>query len=139
MTLKFTVHGNPVPKARPRVTRTGHAYTPKPTADYERLVAMLAKEAMKGLCPTGKAIVLIVKAYFGIPKSWTKAKKQQALYGQLHPMKRPDLDNCIKAIQDAMNGIVYKDDSQIVEISASKRYSAVPRVDVVIEVFDGGF
>lgn len=135
MKIQFTIPGNPVPKARPRVTRSGHAYTPKKTAEYEKLVKVYAIKTMDehGLKPTGEAIRLDVQAFFQIPKSWSLSKKKNAAYGVLKPIGRPDADNCIKAVQDAMNGIVYKDDSQIVELIGGKHYSYEPRVEVTVK------
>ena len=135
MKIQFTIPGNPVPKARPRVTRSGHAYTPKKTADYENLVKAYAIKTMAehGLKLTEEAIRLDVQAFFSIPVSWTKAKKEKALNGDLKHTSKIDVDNCIKAVQDAMNGIVYKDDSQIVLVAGSKEYAAEPRVEVTVE------
>ena len=133
MKIQFTIPGTPVAKARPRVTRTGHAYTPKKTSDYEKLVQIYAKQAMAGMNPTTEAVRLTVRAFFPIPKSWTKAKKEKALNGDLKHTTKPDFDNVEKAIQDAMNGIVYKDDSQIVLVAGSKEYASEPRVEVTVE------
>lgn len=133
MKIQFTIPGTPVAKARPRVTRTGHAYTPKKTSDYEKLVQIYAKQAMAGMNPTTEAVRLTVRAFFPIPKSWTKAKKEKALCGCLWPTGKPDIDNCQKAIQDAFNGIVYKDDSQVVYGRCIKAYAAEPRVEVTVE------
>lgn len=135
MKIQFTIPGNPVPKARPRVTRTGHTYTPKKTADYEKLVQIYAKQemAIQQLNPTTEAVRLTVEAFFPIPASWTKAKKEKALNGDLKHTSKPDSDNLIKAVQDALNGIVYKDDSQIVSVSGSKAYSSEPKVEVTVE------
>lgn len=135
MKIQFTIPGTPVAKARPRVTRTGHAYTPKKTSDYEKLVKVYAIKTMTehGLKPTEEAIRLDVQAFFQIPKSWSLSKKKNAAYGVLKPIGRPDADNCIKAVQDAMNGIVYKDDSQIVELIGGKHYSYEPRVEVTVK------
>lgn len=138
MKIQFTIPGTPVAKARPRVTRTGHAYTPKKTSDYEKLVKVYAIKTMTehGLKPTEEAIRLDVQAFFPIPASWTKAKKEKALNGDLKHTTRPDLSNIVKAVEDAMNGIVYKDDSQISEIVCVKRYSMSPRVDLTVEVIN---
>ena len=135
MKIQFTIPGTPVAKARPRVTRSGHAYTPKKTADYERRVKICVMQlmAVQRLRPTTEAVRLDVQAFFPIPVSWTKAKKEKALNGDLKHTTKPDFDNVEKAIQDAMNGIVYKDDSQIVLVAGSKEYASEPRVEVTVE------
>ena len=126
--LKFTIEGEPQGKARPRVTRGGkHTYTPKKTKDYQGLVQMLApKEYLEG--PLKMEII----AYFKIPKS--KSKKIKALMesGDIRPTKKPDYDNIGKIIADSLNGISYKDDSQIVRGTVEKWYSYEPRVEVFI-------
>ena len=111
----FTVPGQPVPKARARTVR-GHSYTPEPTRRYERAVAVLAQAA--GLRPTTAPIVLTVVAYMG-------------------DRRRRDVDNIAKAIQDALNGVAYADDSQIVDLHAHKRIDRdYPRAVVTVEEAD---
>ena len=61
-----------------------------------------------------------------IPVSWTKAKRADALAGLVMPTGRPDLDNLVKALTDACNGIVWRDDAQIVRLMAEKRYGEQP-------------
>lgn len=133
--IEFVFPGKPVPKARPRVTRTGHAYTPKKTFDYEKYVRMLAEIYMSecGLKPIDEAVRLTVSVFLPIPKSWSLSKKKNAEEGVLKPVCRPDLDNLVKSIQDALNGVAYKDDSQIVESVCKKSYSDAPKVEVTVE------
>ena len=135
MKIQFTIPGTPVAKARPRVTRSGHAYTPKKTADYERRVKICVMQlmAVQHLRPTTEAIRLYVQAFFPIPSSWSLSKKKNAIEGVLKPVSRPDLDNLVKSIQDALNGVAYKDDSQIIELIGGKHYSYEPRVEVTVE------
>lgn len=130
-TITFTVPGKPVPKGRPRFAR-GHTYTPKKTRDYETLMAIKAKEAMRGRKPFEKALVLIVRVFNPIPVAFGKMKSLHAQEQKIRPIVRPDLDNNIKCI-DALNGICFKDDSQIVTIVASKYYSTNPRMEIEIK------
>lgn len=124
--IEFTVYITPVAKARPRVSmRNGRAfaYTPKKSADYEIAIA--------AHCPnTPMDGPLAINLQFGIPiaKSWSKAKQDDALSGRIRPTSRPDIDNYIKAIMDAVNGRAYHDDSQVVDLSASLIYSDWPHV-----------
>ena len=127
--LEFTVPTAPVAKARARSTRSGHHYTPQKTVDFESMVAWYAKAAMAGK-PLYEG-ALIVTLYYGIPIPKTlepRIKKGELIY----PTKRPDMDNYEKSVLDAMNGIVYKDDSQIVVLRHIKRYSRNPRVFITI-------
>lgn len=126
--IAFFVPGNPQGKARARTVRQGgvvRSYTPKKTADYERLVKKLSAEAMEKAGNsdlTEEPLTVIIEADFPIPKSFTKAKKKSAEEGELLPTKKPDLDNIAKAILDGMNGIVYKDDAQVVCLVLRKVY-----------------
>lgn len=56
--------------------------------------------------------------------------------GKIFPTKKPDIDNVIKVIADALNGVAYDDDKQIIDVSARKVYSETPRVDVRIRIIE---
>lgn len=137
MTIKFTVPGDPVAKGRARsFVRNGHVahYTPEKTARYENLVRLAAAQAMGTTAPIEVAVCLVVRAYMPIPKSWSMKKKQAAVLDEVLPTSRPDLDNIVKAIKDGGNGVTWRDDSQVVDLIASKRYG-LPRVEVEIREF----
>lgn len=131
--VKFTVPGNPVGKARPRVTRSGHAYTPDKTVSYENMVKMCFIEKYTDWVPVSGEAILRLNAYYPIPKSASRKKKIDMVIGEIRPTKKPDLDNVMKAIADALNGIAYVDDSQIVTAEVRKYYDDTPRVEVVID------
>lgn len=118
----FTVPGVPVSKARPRMTRAGHAFTPEKTRNYEALVTMLAAEAMNGASPVDDPIAMDIVAVFPQPKSWPKWKRKLAEQGLIAYTTRPDEDNIGKSISDAINGIVYVDDAQIVRKTVTKLF-----------------
>lgn len=131
----FTIPGEPVAKGRPRsFVRNGHVahYTPDKTARYENLVRLAAQQAMAGRSPEQGAVELTVHAYMGIPASWSKRKQVQASLGEITPTKRPDLDNILKAIKDGGNGVLWRDDAQVVDVRAKKRYSEMPFVRVIV-------
>lgn len=108
---RFTVPGNPVPKARPRVAN-GHAYTPLATLEAEGLVQLAARKA--GVRPLLGPVRL-------------------SLFFARGDLRRCDLDNLAKLVQDALNGIAYEDDSQIVELQATKVLDREkPRTEVVV-------
>ena len=113
---EFMVPGPPKGKGRPRFSRaSGRAYTPADTASYENLVKVLASEAMDGVHPSTHMLHLHVACYTPMPKA--TSKKVLAAFAareyEWPDPKRPDLDNVIKAVTDGMNGVVYRDDSQI--------------------------
>lgn len=107
-------------KARPRVCR-GHAFTPKDTVEYEKLVRDCYQE-QDGRYLEGSVRALII-AYYKIPKSYSKKRVQAIREGLEKPTKKPDADNIAKIILDSLNGVAYKDDSQIVDIRIIKKYT----------------
>ncbi len=134
--LTFTVPGAAVPKGRPKFARRGNfavAYTPEKTVSFENLVKSRADDAMNGREMYLGPVQAVVNIYLPIPKSWPKKFKEMALAGQVGMTKKPDMDNIIKALFDAMNGIVFKDDSQVVFSMSRKIYSTTPYTEVTIE------
>lgn len=135
MTISFSIDGDPVPKARPRLGRGGHVFTPKKTQLYEQKVKANAQQAMGQLAPFNTPVKVEIKAFFSIPNSWTKKKKEAS---DLAPHgSRPDLDNVVKAILDGMNGTVFVDDALVSICDAQKFYSHTPCVFVVVNELGG--
>lgn len=134
--ITFTIYGRPQPKQRPRVLRSGITYTPKETLNYEEQVkqAAIQSELLPDK-PTEEALKIIIWCFFEIPKSWPKKKQEQARRGQIYPTARHngDIDNLAKIVMDGLNGVAYKDDSQIVQLVINKKYSEEPRVEVLID------
>jgi Holliday junction resolvase RusA-like endonuclease len=128
--IVFTVPGDPVGKQRPRFdSRSCRAYTPEKTVDYENLVGLMAGRSARGEVLHGP-ISMEVRAYFPIPKS-VSMKRRKSLGGENSwHIKKPDLDNVVKAISDGSSGIAFRDDAQICRIIATKHYSEAPRVEV---------
>lgn len=136
-TRQLTVYTEPVAKGRPRFTKNGHAYTPKRTADYEKLIRDCWLLAHGKNISTGY-IEMSCDFYVPIPKSWSKAKKQKAIECELRPDKKPDIDNFSKAVKDALNEVAYWDDAQIVTEHNNKWYSTEPRVEIRVKELKGG-
>lgn len=139
MRISITVPGKPIPKARPFVRKDGRVFTRKETALFEQAVRLHAMAAMKGRKILTGAVRLTVTAFFGIPKSWNQTQKAKAMSGALRHTKKPDISNCQKSVEDAMNGIVYADDSQIIESIGKKVYSNIPRTEIIVETLDNEF
>lgn len=136
----FFVPGTPVGKGRPRAFRMDKGvrmFTPEKTANYESLVATAAHAAMEGRAPILTACEATMEIRLQVPASWSKKKQAQALDGLMFPTKKPDVDNVVKAIFDALNGIVWGDDVQVVGLAVSKRYDAIPGVLVGIRAVEG--
>ena len=129
----LTVYDEPVAKARPRVTvRAGraHAYTPAATLQAEWRIRNRWIET-HGTEPMTGPLALTVTVWLAIPQSMPKKHRATA-----QPTKRPDLDNYIKTVMDALNGVAWADDSQVVRIIADKRYikdATLPRWEIAVE------
>jgi len=134
--LKFTVPGAPVGKGRPRVTTRGgkfaSMYTPEKTVNYEGLVAHSGKVAMAGMPLIDGPASVHLDIVCQVPASWSQKKRNQALAGTVYPTTKPDIDNVEKAIFDGLNGVVWRDDVQVVEVRKRKRYGDTPGVLVTI-------
>jgi Holliday junction resolvase RusA-like endonuclease len=130
--LVIELLGEPKGKGRPRFVRaTGHAYTPQKTASYEACLRHEAALAMADRSPIEDAVCVQVNAYFAVPQSWSARKRDAALAGSIRPAKRPDLDNICKML-DAFNGVVWRDDAQVVSGRIEKYYSDRPRLRVEV-------
>lgn len=133
--IQFDIEGEPVAKGRPRLGKYGHAFTPEKTRRYEALVTATAKIAMIGKQKIRKpgAVRVDILAIFPIPQSWSKKRRTAALQGVDHHISRPDIDNAAKSVLDGINGIVFEDDSQVIDLRARKTYGQEPKVRVFIE------
>ena len=118
--IEFKIPAVPVPKGRPRMTRSGHIYTPQKTKEAEALIKFYAQTFVT---PTDQPLSMCVRFGMPIPKSYSKAKRIMIGEGVLHHTKTPDLDNLLKLVLDGLNGIAYIDDKQIIELTASKFYA----------------
>lgn len=138
--IEFIVPGQPVPKGRPKFARRGKgvvAYTPAKTAAYESLVQKAAEAAMMGRDPSGRPIKLVVNLALEVPASWSKKRRALALAGQICATKKPDADNVLKGLKDGCNGIVWRDDAQVVSIELRKAYGDTPQAAVWVLELDG--
>ena len=123
MSTKFlTLDMDPVPKGRPRFTRTGHAFTDKKTLQAEAAIrnAALAEWGKK---PFEGAVELVIQFTFKKPKSNKK---------NLHT-QRPDLDNCAKLVSDAINGVAFVDDSQVISLACTKGWGEAGKIVLLVD------
>ena len=133
--IEFTVPGQPQGKGRPRIGKVGaHArmFTPQKTVAYEGLVAHAAQTVMAGRPLLDGAVWCSVDLFCQIPASWSKKKQTEALAGGVMPTTKPDADNVVKAIFDGLNGVLWRDDVQVVDMTMRKRYSLTPCVRVCV-------
>lgn len=127
----------PKPKGRPRFTRQGRAYTPATTMKAEKSVAdALRIETMKdgGMWPKEGPLSIEVGFALPVPPSWPKKKQQQARDGDIFHVSRPDIDNMLKLVLDAANGVLWLDDAQLVSTFCTKSYG-VEKTGVLIKLF----
>jgi Holliday junction resolvase RusA-like endonuclease len=132
--IQFTVYGEPVAQGRPRATTiNGHIrmYDPKKSSDFKNYVRLVASEHRPDKLLEGP-ISLTVKVYKKTLKSFSKKKIAAAESGQLRPTSKPDVDNYVKGAKDALKNVIWKDDSQVVDLHISKWYSETPRVEITI-------
>lgn len=131
--VTFWVEGVPVAKGRARITTRGgspRAYTPARTRDYEARVREAAVAAMAGAPPFSGPLAARIDASWPALQSGPKALRSAA------PTSRPDADNVAKAILDALNGVVYRDDAQVVRLTVNKHRvigACEPGVSVTVE------
>lgn len=158
--LVFGILGEPKGKARPRFARKGElvsTYTPQATQKYEELIRYIAlrvrhKNGIKK--PISADISLGIRAYFKIPKTYSKKRKERCLNGEERPSKKPDSDNIAKIVLDGLNPKMkvdhvqhkavcvheglYRDDKQVVSLKVDKYYSDKPRVEITAIWSDQG-
>jgi Holliday junction resolvase RusA-like endonuclease len=133
--LAFTVPGEPQGKGRAKIVKIGgfsRMATPAKTVAYEGLIALAAKEAMRGGALFDGPCALDIIAFCSVPASWSGKKRAEALTGRVLPTKKPDADNITKAVCDGLNGVVWADDVQAVYQRIRKVYGPVPGLRVTV-------
>jgi len=143
MKVEFTVLGEPQGKARARTIhfdKNGNrlpkprSYTPEETTLYENLIITEYRQQTRGYrFPDGEYIDMSVTAYYSIPASVSKKKRELMLTGKIRPVKKPDWDNIGKVVADSLNKIAYVDDSHITDGQIKKYYSDQPRLEITIQ------
>lgn len=136
MIYEFEVPGKIIGKGRPRLNSyTGAVYTPTRTKDYETLVEQYFLLKYPRYTPFEGRVYVEISANFEVPKSANKADKELMLQNKINPTKKPDIDNIVKIILDAMNGIAFKDDIQITKLQIEKAYSTSESVKIKISEY----
>lgn len=135
--IVFAVPGEPQGKARARTVRqrfTGKtmSYTPPNTVKYENWIRTCYMQANGGSFNSMEMLDINILAFFKIPKSVSKVKRELMLSGKIRPTKKPDGDNILKAACDALNGLAYGDDKQLTDKAVHKWYSDEPRLEITL-------
>jgi Holliday junction resolvase RusA-like endonuclease len=121
----------PLPPAL-RKRHSVRMYSPAEVRKWQAEARYLAAQAMKDLTPLKGQLLVDIRVFLAPPASMPKKKLALALAGLIHPTTRPDCDNYAKSTLDALNGICWLDDAQIVHLTVSKHYSEKPRVEIDI-------
>lgn len=136
MVVTFVMEGEPVGKGRPKfsvINGKAHVRTPERTVCYQQDIQWeYSRQCKEKRFPDGVPLAVDIIAYYRIPSSQSEKVKRKMQEGTIRPTKKPDCDNVIKAVLDALNGLAYKDDCQVCEIALHKWYSKNPRVEVEI-------
>jgi Holliday junction resolvase RusA-like endonuclease len=133
--IRLVIPGEVVPQLRPRFARRGSfvtTYDPEKCRNYKAYVRALAAGVAPSKPMSGPVKVKIM-LYRYTPQRWNKAKIAAALAGALRPTTKPDITNLVKGIEDAIKGLIWVDDSQVVELAVAKWYSDNPRAEVEID------
>lgn len=135
--MRFEFDIEPVEQARPRATRMGKGirlYDPKKVAAFKRQLGMLAKQKMldRGLEPYDGPLEVRMEFYRPVQASLSKKERARRLSGVHRPTVKPDLSNYVKATEDALNGILWVDDSLIVTETSEKFYAEQPHLTVEV-------
>lgn len=138
MQIKFTVLGEPQGKGRPKFSRHSKTvYTPNTTVLYENLIRTEYLRQCPGeRFPDKEALEMKITAYYTIPASISKKRQAAMEAGEIRPVKKPDADNIIKVVADALNKVAYRDDADIVSVALEKFYSWQPRIEVEIKTLE---
>ena len=130
--IYFVVDGEVRPKDRPRFTKTGRIFTPKRTVEYENKVkGAYLREYPSGMAFPDEAVEMVLNIYVEVPKSYSKKKRDHMICFE-YPKKKPDIDNQIKAIADALNGVAYTDDKQIVSLRVLRFWSESAKAEITL-------
>jgi Holliday junction resolvase RusA-like endonuclease len=133
--MTYMVEGNPIGKGRPKFARRGNfvsTYTPTKTRDYETVIKEAAKKAMGSNELLETPVTVAIYITVPIPQSYSKKRTEACLKDIERPIKKPDIDNIAKCFLDAMQDVVYLNDTQVLTLHVTKVYGTVGMVEVMV-------
>jgi len=98
---------------------------------YKKVISLEARKHVRE--PIEGAVIIQVDSYHPIPSRLLKAEKIEARAGKTRPTSKPDVDNIAKGVMDSLNKLVWKDDNQVIGLTANKYYSDDPRIEITVE------
>lgn len=136
--MKFKANIIPIPQKRPRaaiVNRRVVIYDHPDCKKEKTTLARIFKAQMGDRPLITYPVDVYIDITLPIPESWSRKKCEEAVVGKVFPNKRRtgDIDNLVKPVLDAANGIIWQDDCQVVAIGATKKYGTMPGVDLQVE------
>lgn len=133
--LFFTFDIEPTPQLRPRVSSRGgyvRVYDPPKVHQFKNLLHDLASAQYKRP-PLMGALEVDLIFYRPVQRSLSKTERSRRLSNQSKPVIKPDVDNYVKATLDALTGVLWHDDSQIVKLVSEKRYSETGKIIINVK------
>ena len=131
--MEFYVEGKIVPKQSFRYSYRGGYISNKVKQYADKVKNSFESEYPNWRVDNKNAFKMEIDIFVKIPQGKNKTFKMRCLAGEIRPLKRPDIDNCAKNILDALNGILYADDKQIVELTIRKHYAESDYVKISAE------
>lgn len=128
--IEFTVNVNPMGAVRMTQRGKWKSDSAQRYLSYKSQIGFEARKHIK--TPLSGPVHAVITFFYPIPTSFSKFKKEKARKGEIAPVVKPDIDNCVKGIFDALNKIAWNDDNQVVSTNASKVYSDQPRIEIRI-------
>lgn len=137
----FTVMGAPVGRREPNFFRVPgqrrlRGVTPAKAKAYARSVAWTFRKSHPSATPEYGAASVFILAFYPIPKRTSARQRERMLQGKVRPEVKPDGSNVLKLVEDALEGLAYHNDSQVVVEHVEKWYSDEPRIAVVVRIYD---
>lgn len=126
MCLIFDLYIRPKPQKKPAVGRYG-VYDPS-KKDKNKIISFLREHAPQ--YPLDGPLALLMVMFLPIPKNTSKKVRELMIKGEIFPEKRPDVDNLAYIVKNAMNTLIYRDDSQIISENNIKLYGDIPMINI---------
>ena len=129
----------PVPAGRPKFARQGkyvHTYDPAKSREFKSLLGWAARSQYRGAPISGKPLEVYIEAYRANQKHISKIETQRRANKTSVPLTKPDVDNYVKSILDALTGVIWKDDNIIQHVDARKYYAKQPHVITKVKEYE---